>query len=350
MHDDTVDRVLTSSAAPCLTCISAAMSVHKRDATVQSNGLFAVGRICEAARLAPVVEPGPMPQKHSFRGKGGDGGRGSGGRGGHTVADRPGKGSIGRDQKLEKVVQTVIESQVLTTLKYGLQFHLEDVHFMNNASRCLLSLMPSALPPAPPRALAKSVAAGAFGFGVRLAAVREGVMEALLDALMYHTKEKHSTWAESEVLDQVDRGQSPRTTSAIGRPSQRECAYTEATEATEAPEDMTQAGTEWHQRLEEQRRQDAQYHLGTWREEEEVGCSHRQRDHDAERHLIGQSGQAHEYAGLSQQRDPEVVRLLTQVSHLISCTAVTSIAFHTPQSPPRRSSRHRAVAMNLNVL
>ena len=347
MHDDTVDRVLTSSAAPCLTCISAAMSVHKRDATVQSNGLFAVGRICEAARLAPVVEPGPMPQKHSFRGKGGDGGRGSGGRGGHTVADRPGKGSIGRDQKLEKVVQTVIESQVLTTLKYGLQFHLEDVHFMNNASRCLLSLMPSALPPAPPRALAKSVAAGAFGFGVRLAAVREGVMEALLDALMYHTKEKHSTWAESEVLDQVDRGQSPRTTSAIGRPSQRECAYTEATEATE---DMTQAGTEWHQRLEEQRRQDAQYHLGTWREEEEVGCSHRQRDHDAERHLIGQSGQAHEYAGLSQQRDPEVVRLLTQVSHLISCTAVTSIAFHTPQSPPRRSSRHRAVAMNLNVL
>ena len=347
MHDDTVDRVLTSSAAPCLTCISAAMSVHKRDATVQSNGLFAVGRICEAARLAPVVEPGPMPQKHSFRGKGGDGGRGSGGRGGHTVADRPGKGSIGRDQKLEKVVQTVIESQVLTTLKYGLQFHLEDVHFMNNASRCLLSLMPSALPPAPPRALAKSVAAGAFGFGVRLAAVREGVVEALLDALMYHTKEKHSTWAENEVLDQVDRGQSPRTTSAIGRPSQRECAYTEA---TEAPEDMTQAGTEWHQRLEEQRRQDAQYHLGTWREEEEVGCSHRQRDHDAERHLIGQSGQAHEYAGLSQQRDPEVVRLLTQVSHLISCTAVTSIAFHTPQSPPRRSSRHRAVAMNLNVL
>ena len=257
------------------------MSLHKRDATVQSNGLFAVGRICEAARLAPVVEPGPMPQKHSFRGKGGDGGRGSGGRGGHTVADRPGKGSIGRDQKLEKVVQTVIESQVLTTLKYGLQFHLEDVHFMNNASRCLLSLMPSALPPAPPRALAKSVAAGAFGFAVRLAAVREGVVEALLDALMYHTEEKLSTWAESEVLDL---------------------------------DDMTQAGTEWHQRLEEQRRQDAQYHLGTWREEEEVGRSHRQGDHDAERHLVGQSGQAHEYAGLSQQRDPEVVRLLTQVN------------------------------------
>ena len=225
------------------------MSVHKRDATVQSNGLFAVGRICEAARLAPVVEPGPMPQKHSFRGKGGDGGRGSGGRGGHTVADRPGKGSVGRDQKLEKVVQTVIESQVLTTLKYGLHFHLEDVHFMNNASRCLLSLMPSALPPAPPRALAKSVAAGAFGLAVRSAAVREGVVEALLDALMYHTEEKLSTWAESEVLDL---------------------------------DDMTQAGTEWHQRLEEQRRQDAQYHLGTWREEEEVGCSHRQRDHDAE--------------------------------------------------------------------
>ena len=259
------------------------MSVHKRDATVQSNGLFAVGRICEAARLAPVVEPGPMPQKHSFRGKGGDGGRGSGGRGGHTVADRPGKGSVGRDQKLEKVVQTVIESQVLTTLKYGLHFHLEDVHFMNNASRCLLSLMPSALPPAPPRALAKSVAAGAFGFAVRLAAVREGVVEALLDALMYHTEEKLSTWAESEVLDL---------------------------------DDMTQAGTEWHQRLEEQRRQDAQYHLGTWREEEEVGRSHRQGDQDVERqrHRIGQSDQVHEYAGLSQQRDPEVVRLLTQVN------------------------------------
>lgn len=259
------------------------MSVHKRDATVQSNGLFAVGRICEAARLAPVVEPGPMPQKHSFRGKGGDGGRGSGGRGGHTVADRPGKGSVGRDQKLEKVVQTVIESQVLTTLKYGLHFHLEDVHFMNNASRCLLSLMPSALPPAPPRALAKSVAAGAFGLAVRSAAVREGVVEALLDALMYHTEEKLSTWAESEVLDL---------------------------------DDMTQAGTEWHQRLEEQRRQDAQYHLGTWREEEEVGRSHRQGDQDVERqrHRIGQSDQVHEYAGLSQQRDPEVVRLLTQVN------------------------------------
>ena len=294
------------------------MSLHKRDATVQSNGLFAVGRICEAARLAPVVEPGPMPQKHSFRGKGGDGGRGSGGRGGHTVADRPGKGSIGRDQKLEKVVQTVIESQVLTTLKYGLQFHLEDVHFMNNASRCLLSLMPSALPPAPPRALAKSVAAGAFGFAVRLAAVREGVVEALLDALMYHTEEKLSTWAESEVLDL---------------------------------DDMTQAGTEWHQRLEEQRRQDAQYHLGTWREEEEVGCSHRQGDHDAERHLVGQSGQAHEYAGLSQQRDPEVVRLLTQVSasHFMYRSDLHCIPYAAVTSSSKLSSSSRCIELECTV-
>ena len=183
--------------SPCLKCICAVMSLHKKDATLQGNALYALGKIFAAA----LDQEPPLPDASIAVRRGGEGtrggarGRGTGaarGMGGGSGAGREGAeagvGGSGTEQmsKLDLLTEEMLSNHLMPLIASGLRFHMADAHHLNNACKCIISLLPPALPAQPPLSFHPSVRAGARGLRARIAAQKAGVPEALLSAYQHH--------------------------------------------------------------------------------------------------------------------------------------------------------------------
>ena len=139
------------------------MSVHKRDATTQSNALYAVGRLYQAQLLSTSSDTDHAnPALSQTRG-------------------------TGLEDKISNMTKALVDSKFQTTLRHGLGYHRMDPHFLNNACVSLLAMLPPALPAQPPLSLASSATGhNEPAFILRAALAREGIIDEMLACLKCH--------------------------------------------------------------------------------------------------------------------------------------------------------------------
>jgi len=197
--------------SPCLKCICAVISLHKKDATLQGNALYALGKIFAAA----LDQEPPLPDESiavqgvrrrdpgAARGMGG--GSGAGRKG--AVAGVGGAGTELKMSKLDLLTEEILSNNLLPLIASGLRFHIADLHHLNNACKCIISLLPTALPAQPPLSFHASVRAGARGLRARIAAQKAGVPEALLRAFQHHIigVSREGTWKPKKEKEEQEQ-------------------------------------------------------------------------------------------------------------------------------------------------